>query len=477
MDKSTVSVFHENIPLKKKIAFGTIGAGVGMLSEIALGSALTFFYNIKLGLNEDLVAIAWLIFGIWNAINDPLFGIFEERTKTKIGRRIPYIRYGAPLFALTFIFCWFPIFTSSETALFWNLLLALFLFDSTYTMIGLITYTLPAEMCITQEARSSFSLYSIIFGALGMIVAMMLPLILLTSGESSTDLNPLFQPAMIIVAIFACGIMVWGSFYITENQYAMHEPTLGFVQSITATFKNKAFLIFEANNIFYTIGWTILIGTLTYYVQFILGLSGGMASVPLFAIFLMLFIFIGPANKLVVKYGLKKMYIVGLLITVVGFLLLFFAGSNIVLSFICLCLIGIGFSPITLTGSPLMQDIIDYDEILTGKRRETTYAGVNALLTKPSISIANAMFLMIIKAYDFDKTQTVQSSSAQTGILLAFCFIPAVTLLLAAFFSYFYPLDGEKWQKQKMALNEVHQQKEIAFLKKMKEENPDEFSN
>jgi len=310
----------------------------------------------------------------------------------------------------------------------------------------------------------------------GMIVAMMLPLILLTSDESSTALNPLFQPAMIIVALFACGIMVWGSYHITENQYAMHEPTLGFFTSIKATFKNKPFLIFEANNFFYTIGWTILIGTLTYYVQFILGLSGGMASIPLLAIFLMLFIFIGPANKMVVKYGLKKMYMIGLVIAVVGFLLLFFAGSNVVLSFICLCLIGIGFSPITLTGSPLMHDIIDYDEILTGKRRETTYAGVNALLTKPSISIANASFLFILKEFGFEKADLIQTPTAQNGILLAFCFIPAVTLLLAAIFIYFYPLDGKKWQKQKIELNLVHQQKEIAFLKKMKEEHPEEFS-
>ncbi|TFH26875.1 MAG: MFS transporter, partial [Promethearchaeota archaeon] len=427
LNRSGVSEYHEHVPTKTKVAFGTIGAGVTMLSGIGLGAAITFFYNIKLGLSEELTALAWLIFGIWNAINDPLFGILEEKTKTKIGRRIPYIRYGAPVFALTFIFCWYPIFKSSEMGLFWNLLLVLFLFDSTFTMIGLITYKLPAEMCITQEVRASFSLYNVYFGAVGMLVSMVLPMILLTSDENTTDLNPMFKPAMIIVALIACGIMIWGSFYITENKYAMHEPTLGFFQSIKATFKNKPFLIFEANNFFYQIGWTIVIGMLTYYVQFVLGLSGFMAMVPLLVIFLTVFIFIIPANKLVTKYNLKALYLAGLLVAAGGFALLFFAGTSLLLSFICLGLIGIGFSPVTLTESPLMQDIIDYDEILTGKRRETTYAGVNALLTKPSISIANALFLMIIKAYDFDNQLTTQSPTAQNGILLAFCFIPLIS--------------------------------------------------
>ncbi|MHA1522329.1 MAG: MFS transporter [Promethearchaeota archaeon] len=466
--------FTEYIPAKTKVAFGTIGAGVALLSGIGLGSAITFFYNIKLGLSEELVTLAWLIFGIWNALNDPLFGIFEENTKTKIGRRIPYIRYGAPLFALTFIFCWFPIFTSSEMGLFWNLLLVLFLFDSTYTMIGLITYTLPAEMCLTQKGRADFSLYSIYFGAVGMIVAMALPMILLT-GETA-DLDPMFKPIMIIVAIISCVIMIWGSYHITENKYAMHEPTLGFFQSIKETFKNKAFLIFEANNFFYEIGWTIIIGMLTYYVNFVLKLSGFMASVPLLAVFLMVFIFIGPANKMLSKYNLKTLYMFGLLVAAFGFLLLYFSGDNMVFSFISLAVIGIGFSPITLAGPPLMHDIIDYDEILTGKRRETTYAGVNALITKPSISIANALFLMLIKASGFDNTLTLQSEQTQNGILLAFSFIPFISLLLAAFFIYFFPLVGEKWQKQKLELNVIHQQKEIAYLEQLKEEHPEEFS-
>src|SRR6056297_1986218 len=102
MDKKTEKKIseleEESVPKKTKIAFGLFGTGHSALNGIALGSAITFFYNVKLGLGEDLVSLAWIIFGIWNAINDPLFGIFQERTHSKLGRRIPYLRYGAPLY-------------------------------------------------------------------------------------------------------------------------------------------------------------------------------------------------------------------------------------------------------------------------------------------------------------------------------------------------------------------------------------------
>ncbi|MFX1368934.1 MAG: MFS transporter, partial [Promethearchaeota archaeon] len=184
--------FDERLPVKSKVAFGLSQASINVLQVIALGSAITFYYNVKLGLSEEWISVAWLLFAFWNAINDPLFGILQERIDTDSGRRIPVLRYGAPLYTLTFILCWFPFMGNTQIALFWNMLLVLFLFDSMFTMVGLIQTALPAEMCITQEARANLSLYNMVVGAVGGLVAMILPLILLTD-ETTTELNPLFR--------------------------------------------------------------------------------------------------------------------------------------------------------------------------------------------------------------------------------------------------------------------------------------------
>jgi len=125
----------EKLPLKSKIAYGGFGAGISLPSQIAF-SAITFFYTAKLGLDVELAGIAWLIFSFWNAINDPLFGFIEDKTKSeKYGRRIPYIRFGAPLYGIAFIFCWIPFVSiNSQTALFFNLIIVLFVFDTMFTI-------------------------------------------------------------------------------------------------------------------------------------------------------------------------------------------------------------------------------------------------------------------------------------------------------------------------------------------------------
>ncbi len=469
-DEEFPSNFDERLPFKSKLAFGLSQASMNLLQMIALGSAITFYYNIKLGLSEELVSLAWLIFAFWNAINDPLFGILQERIDTEMGRRIPVMRFGALFYALTFMISWFPFLGNTQVALFWNLLLVLFLFDSMFTMLGLVQTALPAEMCITQEARSNLSLYNVILGSIGGLVAMVLPLILLTD-ETSTELNPLFQPAMIILAVVAGTILFISSFALTENEYARHEESFGFIESMIKTLKNREFLAFEAMNFFHEMAFTIVTGSMIYYVQYVLRIQGILASMPIIIVFLLMLVFSLIADRMVRGRGLKQVYIIGLAISSMGLVILFFSGSWLLFVMLSLVVVGIGLGPVTLTWSPLLSDVMDYDEILTGKRRETTYAGMNALLTKPAISIANAIFLLVISGFGFDNELSIQPDSAIFGIQLGFALFPALYFIISAItFWKWYRLDGSEWIAKKTELGKIHMQKEKAYIARLQRE-------
>ncbi|MFW9846243.1 MAG: MFS transporter [Candidatus Thorarchaeota archaeon] len=469
-DSETAIGFDERLPRKSKMAYGLSQASINVLQVIAAGSAITFFYNVKLGLSEEWISLAWLIFAIWNAINDPLFGILQERIDTDMGRRIPVLRYGAPLYALAFIICWFPFMGSTQIALFWNMLLVLFLFDSMFTMVGLVQTALPAEMCITQEARSNLSLYNVVVGAVGGLVAMVLPLILLTD-ETTTELNPLFRPIMVFVAIIAGIILFLSSYALTENEYAKTEETLDFKESMVETLKNREFWAFEGMNFPREMAFTIVTGSMIYFVQYVVRLQGFMASAPLIAIFLVMLLFAFLANQMVKKRGLKQVYILGSMITSVGLLLLPLAGTWEVTVMLSFAVIGIGLAPVLLIFNPLLADVMDYDEILTGKRRETTYAGMNALVTKPAISIGNALFLLVISGFGFDNTQTVQSDTAILGIQLAYALIPAISFLIGSIALWkLYKLDGEEWIAKKVELGKSRLQKEREYIERLQRE-------
>jgi len=464
---STIS-FDERLPTRSKIAFGLSQASINLLQVIALGSAITFYYNVKLGLSEELISLAWLLFAFWNAINDPLFGILQERIDTDMGRRIPVLRYGAPFYAVTFIICWFPFLGNTQTALFWNLLLVLFLFDSMFTMVGLVITALPAEMCITQEARSNLSLYNVILGSLGGLIAMVLPLILLTD-ETTTELNPLFKPVMLVAAI-AAGVIIFSSSYsLTENEYASTEETFSFIKSMIGTLKNREFLAFEAMNFFREMAFTIVTGLMIYFVQYALRLQGLIASLPLFIVFVLMLSFSFLADRMVKKRGLKQVYVIGLVMTSFSLGLLFLSGTSLSSVMLSMALIGIALAPVILVWNPLLADVIDYDEILTGKRRETTYAGMNALITKPSISIANALFLLVISGFGFDNSLSVQPDSAILGIQIGYALFPGIFFLISAFAIWkWYSLDGKEWLAKKAELAKIHLQKEREYIEHLR---------
>lgn len=457
--------YNDEIPRRTKWAFGLIGTASSALEGTVFGS-ITFFYNIKMGLSSDLIGIAWLIFGIWNAINDPLFGILEERTKTKIGRRIPYIRYGAFIYGFLFILSWFPFFGNSQTALVLNFIVVLFVFDSIFTLVGLVTYSLPAEMAITAKSRANLGVYTTILGALGVLVSMALPMFLLT-GET-TELDPAFRPAMIIVGIISSIIMFVGSYFLYENDYTQKEDTLGIIDSLKACLKNKPFLIFESSNFMWVIGYTTLLSGIFYYIQFILQLEEFMAMVPIVIVFLSLFIFTFVFSLYISKYGLKKIQFIGLLISAIIFLIAFFVADKLVPAIFIMVFIGIGFAARVVSEQPIMGDLIDYDETLTGKRRETTYAGINALFMKPSISIANWLYLAIFAAFGFDETLNTQTDHTKDGIMLGFFLVPAIFFFIATILFLWYPLHGKEWISKKEDISKIHIQKEKDYLEYLK---------
>jgi len=106
--KENFELPEELVSAKIKLSFSIGGLANGLLNGLVFAN-LTFFYQIKLGADAGLLMIGWLIFAIWNTLNDPIASYIVDNTRTKIGRRIPYIRYGSIFYGLAFIFCWFPI--------------------------------------------------------------------------------------------------------------------------------------------------------------------------------------------------------------------------------------------------------------------------------------------------------------------------------------------------------------------------------
>jgi GPH family glycoside/pentoside/hexuronide:cation symporter len=423
---------------------------------------------------------------VWNAVNDPLIGIIQDKTKSKLGRRVPYLRYGAVLYAIAFLLVWFPFIYNSQfgyslfaqwfpgidatdMGLFWNHLVMLFIFDTLFSMIGLICNILPAEMAVTAQERTKVVVFATVVGVPGSILSTILPIVLL-SGDSPDKTT--FLIVMMIIAIIAGVLLYGGSYFIKENRYAVTEKTLGFKESIIETFKNKAFLILEVT-IFSFVGLQeIMFSGLVYLLDYVLVINGWISIVSLIPIVIVFSWVLWKIFSKVSILGLRKIMLRASFIAVTGFVLFlvigWFWGPKVSVEMVgfTLGLMFVGLLTFVMINQPLIGEAIDYDEIRTGKRRETTYSGVNALITKPAVSIAHFITLSIIAAYGYNAGLPVsaQPTSVSLGVFLAFTVVPICFLLISILAMMKFPLYGEQWEEQKRQLQEIHMQKEREYV-------------
>ncbi len=454
----------EKVKLSSRLWLGGADCSITALCNIVTGGGLTFFFVSYFGMDAKWSALCWLLFGIWNALNDPLFGYVSDRTKFKLGRRIPYIRYGALAIAAVFVLAWVVFFdTGSDVQMFVQMFVSLFLFDMLYTAIATSLYVMPFEMAVTNEARSKILLVKVIFG----LVALSVPLVLLAQLEGILNRSlQQFQLTMTIIGVVAGVIMFLSTFFYKENSYVKQEEQYPFIKSLVTCFKNKNFIVFEVISFSVTYIQTALMLGLSYYF--------GSCSVNYLFSYLAMFagIVVGIIlwMKPGAKWGVKKCVVIMCSVFCAALLFLLFLGQYTLASVVGFFGAGIGFAGGTYLIPMMNGDVIDFDEHLSGLRREGMYAGVNSLICKPAISIANALFPLMIQWFGYDASVSLaqQSSTAAFGIRFSWVSVSAVLLLICVLvIGRFYSLDGDKWAsiKNKLALD--HEEKQRAYEQKM----------
>jgi GPH family glycoside/pentoside/hexuronide:cation symporter len=160
-----------------KIAYGFGNYGQALLFH-AIGAYLIFFYVDVVHLAPALVSLAFLIsYGIWNAVNDPLVGHISDRTRTRWGRRIPFILFGTPLMVLLFVLIWTPPTGGAPLAVPFNLqiffyfIIIIALFELLYTLVTVPYTSLFPEMFERIEERAEVSIYRQVSAMVALIIA------------------------------------------------------------------------------------------------------------------------------------------------------------------------------------------------------------------------------------------------------------------------------------------------------------------
>ena len=452
MSDNNTPAEQEKVSMGSKLWLCSADCLCSCLNSLLTGGGLTYFFTSYLGLDAAKASTVWIIFAIWNAFNVPLFGYISDHTKSKLGRRIPYIRYGSFFYALVFVVTWikWPL-GASQGALFFQMLSTLFLFDTLYTAIATSLYVMPYTMAVSNKARSSIFLMKIFFTLISLGVPLVLfPIIKPAPGEDCTK----FQIIMAAIGVVSFIVIFISTFFYKEKVTTEPEEGDNIFKSVISCFKNRSFVVFEVLSFSVIFIQTILMqGVIYYFDAFGLPMYAAYGALGAGAVFGVIL----WAQK-TIPWGVKKCVFIMCVVFSAGAACMAVFGKFSVVAAIGFFIAGIGFAG-GMYLVPLMNgDVIDYDEHRCGQRREGMYAGVNSLITKPAISFANSSFIMILGLFGFDmgKSTELQTEWAKQGILVAWMAVPAILLIICAASLKFYPLAGREWDEIKREIEEKH---------------------
>jgi GPH family glycoside/pentoside/hexuronide:cation symporter len=246
-----------------------------------------------------------------------------------------------------------------------------------------------------------------------------------------------------------------------RREFALVDRKLKFWESLKYTLSSKPFWVFVSMNFLATFMNSISTGAIFYLADYVTRTSTIILMVYLFV---PLALGIPLANLVVRKVGVVKAQIVYMVITGVGLAAIALVPQNLI--FLSLVVAGLGLSGQQSITYNILGLVIDDDEVRTGTRREGSYYGANALLTKPAQSLALFLTAFILERSGF-VTRAMnggeiflnQPASALFGIRSIVGLIPGVAMILGAVIMLFFPIKGQRLVALKEKIMVMHAEK------------------
>jgi len=425
-----------------KIIYGAGDIGFSMTSTI-IAAYFPIFLTDVIGLTPAIVAIALFIGKSWDYINDPLIGFISDRTRTRWGRRRPFLLFGAIPFAIAFMFLWWKPPFESHTALVVFYTVMFVVYDAASTFVGMPYFALTPELTEDYDERTELTGYRMFFSIVGGLISFVVPMMIIGQMSPGNSGN-VFQMGIIFGIASAAPLLL--VFFGTKEKPCfkkLERPKL--FDSLKAALKNRPF-VFSA--VIYLFTWTsmaIIEANLLFYIKYVVQREG-LSEVIMATIFVTAIISLPLWNWISKKFNKRQAYIYGIAFwAVVQIMLITVSASSPLFYLLSLCVLaGIGVGAAHVLPWAMIPDAIEVDELRTGERHEGMFYSLVTLASKVANSIAVPLALAVLDLTGYIPNAAVQPQSTLTGIRLVVGPIPALLLVGGIIFAIFYPLSRKE---------------------------------
>ncbi|MEA3486248.1 MAG: MFS transporter [Thermodesulfobacteriota bacterium] len=455
MDNKIQNVSEDSI--NRKLPFGLkLGYGIGDIGcnifIVTSGMFLLFFLTNILGVNPALAGMVLMLPKLWDVVSDPIMGGISDVTKSRMGRRRPYLLYSSIPFGFAFFLLFVAPHYTSEIARAVHVGLLFALGCTVFTVYNVPYSSMVAEMTEDYNERMSITSFRMIGSSIGVLLAggLAMPLVKI-GGGGEAGFRFMGIAFGLLITIF-CLTGVWGTRH--ARALAANKETPPFMEQVRIAFRNTPFKMLMLMYLFQSLGIGVLMAGLIYYIKYVMGLPETYMGIIFPILFVTAIVFIPVWVRIGVRFGKIKAYTAGLCILTVMLLSLFFTkSSQLIVFYIQMFLLGIGFSSFQLFPFSMLPDTIEFDEMQSGMRREGIFSGMWSCGQKTAYSVGPGIVGLTLSLSGFVDAP-VQPESVSMGIRIIFCLFTSFMMLLSLLPFYKYDLTEARFEEIKRLIKQ-----------------------
>jgi GPH family glycoside/pentoside/hexuronide:cation symporter len=406
-----------------------------------------YFLTDVAGLRPDLAGLAVGIPRVWDAVNDPLFGLLSDRIRSRWGRRRVLLLFGSVPLGLSFIFMWL-VPSLGQIGMAFYYAIVFIVFDTAFTVVHVGYNALTPEMTSDYDERSSLNGYRMVFSIAGTLGAIILATVLGWYIDDSKALFAILGVGLGIVSMIPPLIV----FRMTTERPVEELPeALPLKQALFQTLGNQPFRLVMG---LYLLSWTtasILAAVLVYYANYYLRVPDQANYFVLIAegfaiLFIPLWVWVSQ------RLDKRRAFIWGTLSWIVVLLAIFSLRSDqLILAYILAALSGSGIATAYVIPWAMVPDVVEYDQVRSGQRREGSYYAFASFFQKLATGAALWGMGMALSMTGYITPVTTgplptQPEEAINVIRFFIGPIPTFLLILAVLFAWRYPITRESHQ-------------------------------
>jgi len=453
----------QRISLPKKLAYAC-GAMADNLIACALGALYLPVYNIAKGIDPAILGLALMIPRIFDAFIDLGMGNISDNTRTRWGRRRPYIFAGAISCALILPIVWMSPFQSTW-GVFWWLTISAFIYLAAYSVFIIPYQALGFEMTTDYDERTRLLAWP---NYVGLTTSFLLPwLPWLTSREcfhGSVRLGAIYVSVGVGIIIMLSGVMP--AIFGREIARAEQQAPISFLNAIKQSLSNRSFVIVALSNIVVLTG-LVTFGSIALYVNIyyiFAGLSpeaalaagmkmvgwGGMAYALAAYFSVMIAVWLGT------RLGKKVATQILLCVTMLGAASLWFTlrPDMPYLQLLSSFIVGLGLQGTWMTFFVMVGDVCEEDELKTGLRREGIFSSIGSFSRKTAGAVGGFLTGVALNCGGFDAKIAVQSEAVLFNLKLSYVLGQIAVVALGLILISFYPITRKRAMETQRLLRE-----------------------